>query len=237
MTETMVATPTVFMKKRVLLVEDDDGSRVSLIEDLMSEGYDVRAVANSRSCYEGAAQGFADLIVLKVKDGLEVCQRLRHKGSRVPILMLTAPGQPDERVLGLQLGADDCLTKPFEPAELLARVEALLRRASGARYTDNPGTYQFGTIHIDFDRHQVLRDRTPLAMLPLEYKLLRYFVQHRSVTLPRHRLLDEVWGYDATPTTRTVDVHVAGLRQKIEPDPQHPRHLLTIHRRGYKFVG
>jgi len=227
----------VIMKKRVLLVENEDRSQTSLIEPLQREGYDVQAAANSQLCYEAAAREAFDLIVLDVSDRLEVCQRLRHHRSRAPILMLTTPGQFHERVLGLKLGADDCLTKPFEPEEFLARAEALVRRACGVCYPDNPGTYEFGIIHIDFDRHQVLRDRAPLAILPLEYKLLRYFVQHGGVTLTRRRLLDEVWSYDGTPATRTVDVHVAGLRQKIEPDPQHPRHLLTIHRRGYKFVG
>src|SRR5581483_1326056 len=156
----------IIMKKRVLLVENEDVARGSLSERLRSEGYDVRAAANSRSCYEEAAQGGFDLIVLDVNDRLEVCQRLRHHRSRAPILMLTTPGQLGERVLGLKLGADDCLTKPFEPAELFARMEALLRRACGARYPDHAGTYEFGSIHIDFDRHQVLRDGTPLALLP-----------------------------------------------------------------------
>jgi|SRR6185312_12503207 len=225
------------MKKRVLLVAIEDVSRLALTEYLQSEGYEVQAAASSRSCYEQAAQKSFDLIVLDIEDRLEVCQRLRRHRSCASILMLTPPDQLHERVLGLKLGADDCLAKPFEPAELLARVEALLRRTRVTRYTDSPATYEFGIIQIDFERHQVLRDRRPVALLPLEYKLLRYFVQHGGVTLTRNKLLDEVWGYDATPTTRTVDVHVAGLRQKIEPVPQHPRHLLTIHRRGYKFIG
>ena len=224
------------MKKRVLLMEDDEDSQVSLIERLTGEGYEVKAIDASGSCYEQAARGAFGLIVLDVKNGPEVCRRLRDHHNRTPILMLTAPGQSDERVLGLKLGADDCLAKPFELEELLARIEALLRRACSAPYTDPTGMYEFGIIHIDFERHRVFRDRTPLTMLPLEYKLLRYFIQHPDVTLTRDRLLNEVWRYDTLLTTRTVDVHVAGLRQKIEPDPQHPCHLLTIHRRGYKFV-
>ncbi len=225
------------MKKRVLLVENEEMSRLALAERLEREGYEVQAATSSRPCYEGAARESFDLIVLNVENGLEVCQRLRDHRGRASILMLTTPGQLHERVLGLKLGADDCLTKPFEPAELLARVEALLRRTRSDRYTDRPGTYEFGNIRIDFERHQIFRERTLLPLLPLEYKLLRYFIQHGGVTLSRDRLLNEVWGYDATPATRTVDVHVAGLRQKIEPVPQHPRHLLTIHRRGYKFIG
>src|SRR5690349_15738829 len=135
------------MKQRVLLVENEDVSRLALTERLQGEGYDVQAAASSRSCYEAAARKSFDLIVLAVEDGLEVCQRLRDHRSRASILMLTPPGQLHERVLGLKFGADDCLTKPFEPAELLARVEALLRRMRGARDTGSPDTYEFGAIH------------------------------------------------------------------------------------------
>lgn len=233
----LLQRPCPRMKQRVLLVDDGGRSRASLTERLSNEGYEVQVVADSRSCYEEAAQGAFGLIVLDIHNRLELCQRLRQTCGRTPILMLTATDQPDERVLGLKLGADDCLAKPFDVTEFLARVEVLLRRACGTRYPDKPRAYEFGSIHIDLEQHQVLRDRTPLAMLPLEYRLLHYFVEHRGVTLTRNLLLGEVWGYDSTPATRTVDVHVASLRQKIEPSPQHPRHLLTIHRRGYKFVG
>jgi len=225
------------MNKRVLLVEYEEESQASLSGCLMREGYEVEVIGARGSCYEAAAQESFGVIVLDVKNGPEVCRRLREHCSRASILMLTASGHPADRVLGLKLGADDCLTKPFEPAELLARVEALLRRGTDARNINHRSTYEFGIIHIDFERHEVVRDQAPVAMLPLEYKLLRYFVHHPEVTLTRQLLLHEVWGYDAQPMTRTVDVHVASLRQKIEPDPQHPCHLLTIHRRGYKFVG
>ena len=225
-------------KKRVLLVQDEDESLGSLAELLTSKGYDLQRAAGSQSGHERAFRESFDLLLLDIKHGLDVCQSLRRKDSRVCILMLTAPGQLDDRVQGLKLGADDCLAKPFEPVELLARVEAVMRRASSvAPCTDGPVTYEFDRIHVDFVRHQVWKDRTPLLMLPLEYKLLRYFIQHQDVILTRHRLLEDVWGYDQAPTTRTVDVHVAGIRQKIEVDARRPRHLLTIHRRGYKFVG
>jgi len=229
------------MKKRVLLVEDEEGLRVSLTDRLRSEGYEVCTAEDGQTGYELAVQERHELVVLDVRlprrDGFDVCRNLRQNGIDVPILMLTARGQLDDRVLGLKLGADDYLVKPFEPVELLARMEALLRRASNVCYSSAPDAYEFGLVRIDLLQDQVMRNGAPLPMLPLEYKLLRYFIHHRDVTLSRHKLLDEVWGYDAMPTTRTVDVHVAGIRQKIEPDPRHPRYLLTIHRRGYKFVG
>lgn len=229
------------MKKRVLLVEDEEGLRVSLADRLRCEGYEVQGAADGQSGYEKATQDPFDLLILDVrlprKDGFGVCHDLRTNGSRIPILMLTARGELADRVRGLKVGADDYLLKPFEPTELLARMEALLRRTSGAPYAGDPVAYKFDLICVDFVRERVLREQVPLVLLPREYKLLRYFIQHRDITLTRDRLLDEVWGYDAMPTTRTVDVHVAGLRQKIEPNPQYPRYLLTIHRRGYKFVG
>jgi two-component system, OmpR family, alkaline phosphatase synthesis response regulator PhoP len=229
------------MRKRVLLVEDEENLLISLTDRLTSEGYDVQAVADGQTGYERAVQGHSDLIVLDVRlprrDGFDVCRSLRQNGSTVPILMLTARGQLEDRVLGLKLGADDYLMKPFEPAELLARMEALLRRATGHHRISETTAYEFGRVRVDLLREQVLRDQVVLPMLPLEYKLLRYFVEHRHLTLSRHQLLDEVWGYDAMPTTRTVDVHVAGIRQKIEPDPHRPRYLVTVHRRGYRFVG
>jgi two-component system, OmpR family, alkaline phosphatase synthesis response regulator PhoP len=229
------------MKKRVLLVEDEEGLLVALTDRLEHEGYDVQGAADGQAGYEKATREPFDLLVLDVrlpgKDGFAVCRELRTNGSRLPILMLTARGEVVDRVHGLKVGADDYLLKPFEPSELLARMEALLRRTAGGLYASEPEAYEFDLICVDFASERVLRNRVPLALLPREYKLLRYFIEHRDIILTRDRLLDEVWGYDATPTTRTVDVHVAGLRQKIEPHPQHPRYLLTIHRRGYKFVG
>lgn len=229
------------MRNRVLLVEDEENLLISLTDRLSSEGYEVQAVVDGQIGYERALQGGIDLIVLDVRlprrDGFDVCRSLRQNGSTVPILMLTARGQVEDRVLGLKLGADDYLIKPFEPAELLARMEALLRRATGKPLVRNVDDFEFGRVRVDLLREQVLRGEVALPLLPLEYKLLRYFIQHRNLTLSRHQLLDEVWGYDAMPTTRTVDVHVAGIRQKIEPEPHRPRYLLTVHRRGYRFVG
>jgi len=154
----------------------------------------------------------------------------------VPILMLTARARVEDRVLGLKLGADDYLTKPFEMAELLARVEALLRRTE-RRPLPDPTVYRFGDIEVDFRRAEILRAGVPVEMPAREYKLLSYMIRNREAVLSRNELLDEVWGYNAMPSTRTVDVHVAGLRQKLEPTPRYPRYILTVHGLGYKFIG
>jgi two-component system alkaline phosphatase synthesis response regulator PhoP len=161
---------------------------------------------------------------------------LRQIGIETPILMLTARGELVDKVVGLKLGADDYLTKPFEMMELLARVEALLRRSPGGA-SSGPDTYQFGSIRVDFKRAEVRRNGERIEMSALELKLLQYFIEHRGTALSRDQLLDEVWGYEATPSTRTVDVHVAWLRQKLEPNPRNPQFIVTVHRIGYKFTG
>jgi two-component system alkaline phosphatase synthesis response regulator PhoP len=150
--------------------------------------------------------------------------------------MLTARGQVVDRVVGLKLGADDYLVKPFEMAELLARVEALLRRGGAATTTSSGDTFRFGEIEIDFRKAEVTKSGQPIELSAREFKLLRYFVEHRGAALSRDELLNEVWGYNAMPSTRTVDVHVAWLRQKIEDNPRHPQHIHTVHGLGYKFV-
>jgi two-component system, OmpR family, alkaline phosphatase synthesis response regulator PhoP len=229
------------MKKRVLLIEDERTLRISLTDRLMDEGYSVETAQDGVTGYERARNEPFDLIVLDIKlprkNGFDVCRDLRHRGIDIPILMLTARGQVMDRVLGLKLGADDYLVKPFEPMELLARMEALLRRAPSATPVSDPDIYQFGAIRINFRCAEVERDGRQIALLPLEYKLLRYFIEHRGITISRPKILNEVWGFDVAPSTRSVDVYVAGLRRKIEPDPRHPKYLLTIHSLGYKFVG
>jgi two-component system alkaline phosphatase synthesis response regulator PhoP len=233
------------MIKRILLVEDEPGLVLTLTDRLTSEGYQVESARDGESGLERAASEVFDALILDVmlprKNGFDVCRDLRQRGINTPILMLTARGQIVDKVVGLKLGADDYLTKPFEMMELLARVEALLRRApaqtdlQGARQTAE--SYQFGPIKIDFRRAEVERDGVRLDFSAKEFQLLRYFIEHREATLSRDELLDEVWGYDAMPTTRTVDVHVAWLRQKLETNPRHPQFILTVHGMGYKFVG
>jgi two-component system, OmpR family, alkaline phosphatase synthesis response regulator PhoP len=228
------------MNKRLLLVEDEPGLVLTLTDRLTSEGYDVTSARDGETGLERAANEAFDGIILDVmlprKNGFDVCRDLRQRGVNTPILMLTARGQVVDKVVGLKLGADDYLTKPFEMMELLARVEALLRRAS-APAPNQAESYQFGAIKIDFRRAEVERAGEKLDLSAKEFQLLRYFIEHREATLSRDELLNGVWGYDAMPTTRTVDVHVAWLRQKLEPNPRHPQFILTVHGMGYKFVG
>lgn len=228
------------MNSRVLLVEDEPGLVLTLSDRLAKEGYAVATAADGEEGLKRATTESFDLVILDVmlpgKSGFDVCRDLRQKGFQKPILMLTARGQVTDKVVGLKLGADDYLTKPFEMMELLARVEALLRRAptGGAAPTE---TYRFGNVEIDFRRAEVARDGKPVELSALELKLLRYFIEHRGATISRDELLNEVWGYDAMPHSRTVDVHVSWLRQKIETNPSHPEFIVTVHRLGYKFVG
>jgi len=225
------------LKRRILLVEDEESLILTLRDRFQSEGYVVTVESDGESALMTGTRMPFDLIVLDValprKNGFDVCRDLRQRGIQTPILMLTARGQVVDRVVGLKLGADDYLTKPFEMMELLARVEALLRRARtmAANASD---AYAFGPVHVDFRSAEVRREG---ELSTLEIKLLRYFVEHRGAVLARNELLDKVWGYDATPVTRTVDVHVASLRQKLEANPSKPEFIVTVHGLGYKFLG
>jgi two-component system alkaline phosphatase synthesis response regulator PhoP len=227
-------------RPRILLVEDEPSLVVTLTDRLAAEGYLVEAAGDGVSAVERLTADRFDLVLLDValpgKNGFDVCRELRQQGSGVPVLMLTARGEVTDRVVGLKLGADDYLVKPFEMIELLARIEALLRR-SRADAASSTGGYGFGDVRVDFRAARVFRSGSQVSLSALEYKLLRYFIAHRDALLSRDELLDKVWGYDAMPTTRTVDVHVASLRQKIEANPAHPDHILTVHRLGYRFVG
>jgi two-component system alkaline phosphatase synthesis response regulator PhoP len=224
---------------RLLLVEDEPGLVMTLTDRLVAEGYDVESVTDGESGLSRATAESFDLIVLDGmlpgRDGFDVCRSVRQRGVQTPILMLTARGQVVDRVVGLKLGADDYLVKPFEMAELLARLEALLRRAP--RPAGAHETYQFGDIHVDFRKAEVTRGGAPVDLSAREFKLLCYFIEHRGATLSRDELLNEVWGYNAMPSTRTVDVHIAWLRQKLEEHARRPRYIHTIHGLGYKFTG
>src|SRR5476651_1071412 len=225
---------------RVLLVEDEPGLRLTLSDRLVSEGYTVETASDGESGLASASGGGFDLIVLDVMlprmNGFDVCREVRQRGVTTPILMLTAKGQVVDKVVGLKLGADDYLTKPFETIELMARLEALLRRRPSS---PQPGgeTYRFGETSVDFRRMEVTRGGVAVDLSAREFKLLRHFIAHRGATLSRDALLADVWGYDEMPLTRTVDVHVAGLRQKIESNPKSPEYILTVHGLGYKFAG
>ena len=230
------------MARRILLVEDEAGLLTTLTDRLTSEGYSVMIASDGEAGFTHATETAYDLILLDVmlpgKSGFDVCRDLRQRGVQTPIIMLTARGQTPDRVVGLKLGADDYIVKPFEMMELLARIEVQLRRTSNAS-TASPDaeSYRFGDIELNFRRAEVTRAGDALQLSAREFKLLSYFIRHRGGTLTRDKLLNEVWGYDAQVSTRTVDVHVAWLRQKLEPNPQHPQFILTIHGLGYKFIG
>jgi two-component system alkaline phosphatase synthesis response regulator PhoP len=229
------------MSKRILLVDDDPGVRMTLTDRLHDEGYVVETAADGEEGIARATREPFDLVVLDLMlpgiDGFDVCRDLRQKGVDFPILMLTARRQVADRVVGLKLGADDYLTKPFDVAELLARVEARLRRHGASPPPAPAQTYRFGPIDMDFRRAEVRRSGSLVDLSAKEFHLLRYFILHRGATLSRDELLNGVWGYDSVPSTRTVDTHVAWLRGKIEPDRRRPQFILTIHGLGYKFIG
>lgn len=231
------------MAHRILLVEDDPGLVMALADLLSAEGYGVETASDGLEGLERASgnAGF-DLIILDVmlpgKSGFDVCRDLRQRGVGTPVLMLTARGQVIDKVLGLKLGADDYLTKPFEPLELLARIEAVLRRRqTGLSPTDSTEeTYSFGSVRVDFRSTEVRRGDRRVELSAREFQLLRYFIEQRGATLSRRQLLKQVWGYETEILTRTVDVHVGLLRQKLEDDVKNPRHFLTVRGHGYKFV-
>ena len=227
------------MERRILLVEDEPGLVMTLGDRLRSEGHHVQAAGDGQTGFEMASAGAFDLIVLDLmlprKNGLDLCRELRQRGISTPILMLTARGQTVDKVVGLKIGADDYLTKPFEMLELLARVEALLRRAPA--FSSSRDVFQFGPVRVDLRRTEVVRHGKPVTLSAKEFQLLRYLVEHRGTTVSRETLLSEVWGYGGLTSSRTVDVHVAWLRQKLEEDPRQPQLILTVHGLGYRLGG
>ncbi|MFN7927232.1 MAG: response regulator transcription factor [Blastocatellia bacterium] len=227
--------------RRILLVEDEPSLVMTLSDLLASEGHRVQTISDGQQGFETACRQEFELLILDVmlpnKNGFDICRELRARGVQTPILMLTARGQVIDKVLGLKLGADDYLTKPFEAIELLARVEALLRRVPAVAVVKLPETFRFGAVQVDFRRTQVRRNGQLIDVSAREFELLRYFIQQRDTTISRQQLLRDVWGYDEEAMTRTIDVHVGALRQKLEDDAQQPRHFLTVRGLGYKFVG
>ena len=227
------------MSARILIVEDESGLATTLKDRLQKAGHTVSVALEGNSGMAMALREPFDLLILDLmlpgQNGLTICQKLRQLGSNMPILMLTARRQTMDKVIGLRTGADDYLTKPFKMMELLARVDALLRRAGGGRAAGQ-ARYQFGDLKIDIRSTEVMREGRAVALSAKEFQLLRYFVENRGATLSRDQLLREVWGYGGQPSTRTVDVHVAWLRQKIEKDPKNPQLILTVVGLGYKFV-
>lgn len=225
---------------RILLVEDAPTAAQMLAIDLREQTHAVDVSADGEAALYQASVNDYDLVILDImlprKDGFEVCRELRTSGLKIPILMLTARDAINDRVTELDTCADDYLTKPFEVMELLARIEALLRRSPKTNQSSIE-TFHFGTIVIDFRQATVEKDNQQIELSALEFKLLQYLIEHRGKVIKRNELLDEVWGYNAMPSTRTVDVHIAWLRQKLEENPRYPNFIQTVHGLGYKFVG
>ena len=226
------------MSARILLVEDEPGLVMTLSDMLMIEGYAVESATDGNTGLARASGEPFDLVILDVmlpgKSGLDVCRELRFRGKDVPILMLTAKSQLVDRVVGIKIGADDYLTKPFEAPELLARIEALLRRAKKEKLAP-VGQYQFGNVEVDFERGDVTKAGVPISLAGKELELLRYLIDHRGNVVSRDELLEGVWEYQPGVSSRTIDVHVAWLRQKLEENPQNPKHIHTVRGVGYRF--
>lgn len=224
---------------RILIVEDEPDMVTGLRDNFELEGYGVLVARDGEEGLKKALEEKPDLIVLDLMlpkmSGLDVCRNLRKSSFERPILMLTARGQELDKVLGLEVGADDYITKPFSLNELLARVRAHLRRAN--HEVTSVEHYSFSGIDLDFQKFKASKNDSPIELSPREFELLRFLVNHRGETVTREQLLDAVWGYDAMMFTRTVDNHVAKLRQKLEDDPENPAFILTVHRVGYRFVG
>jgi DNA-binding response OmpR family regulator len=226
---------------KILIVEDDRAILLGLKENLGYEGHTVAEAGRGDEALERLAATRPDLVVLDVMlpglNGFEVCRRIRKTDRRLPILMLTARSEDVDKVMGLDLGADDYLTKPFSVPELLARVRALLRRAQVTEEPTLPETLEFGEVRLDFVRYTATRKGKPLHLTAKEFALIQYLAAHPGVAIRRDVLIDRVWGEDVHSTNRTVDTHILSLRNKLEPDASRPRHLLTVHGVGYKFAG
>lgn len=229
---------SVKMCHNVLLVEDEEGLRMTVGDRLRKDGYRVDYAMDGDDAFEKATQAPFDLIILDImlprRDGFTVCRDIRQAGLITPILMLTARAQTTDKVKGLRIGADDYVTKPFDMQELMARAEALIRRAP-IKPTTSTDVFHFGSLRIDLRGTELARDGKLVNLTAREFELLRYFIEHGETTLSRDELLKEVWGYSTGAFTRTVDVHVASLRQKLEKDPKHPKFIVTIQGLGYKF--
>jgi two-component system alkaline phosphatase synthesis response regulator PhoP len=225
------------MNESILIVEDEAALRTTLSDRLRGEGYVVDTAIDGHEAFEKVTNLPFDLVILDLmlpsRSGLDVCRDIRRAGMATPILILTARNETIDKVVGLKLGADDYVTKPFEAAELIARIEALLRRVP---IHTGQGIHKFGSIRVDVKRAEVTRDGKPVYLTDREFQLLRYFLERAGTTVPRKELLQSVWGYDADTLTRTVDTHVASLRQKLEENPKRPELIVTISGVGYKFT-
>jgi len=224
--------------KKILIIEDDPATLTGIEETLKEEHFDVSTVMSGQMGYEKAKEGKYDLIILDLmlpeKNGIDICKDLRRDGINTPILMLTGKKEEIDKVIGLEIGADDYVTKPFSIRELVARVKALLRRPQEIR--PEVEEYSFDNIYLNFKKQEAKKGNNPVELSVMEFKVMKYFIQREGEVIERNNLLDEVWGYENYPSTRTVDNFILNLRKKIEVDHSNPKHLLTVHGAGYKFV-
>jgi len=228
------------MKEKILIIEDEEDLVKGLKLNLAGEGYDVAWAYDGQEGIRKALEERPDLIILDIMlpkmDGLEVCREIRQKNMNIPIIMLTAKGEEVDKVVGLEVGADDYITKPFSIRELLARLKAHLRREK-RELKKIPEAYSFGDVEVDFSHFKVRRKGKEVDLTSLEVEILKYFVAHRGEVVTREALLDKIWGYERFPTTRTIDNHILKLRKKIEEDPAHPKYIFSVYGAGYRFMG
>ncbi len=224
--------------KQILIIEDDPAILKGLKVSLEAENYKVKSQSDGEMAYQAAKSDNFDLIILDImlpnKNGLDICRDLRKNGINTPILMLTSKKEELDKVLGLEIGADDYVTKPFSIRELLARIKAILRRKENT--VNEFSEYSFGNVHLDFVKHEAEKNGQSIKLSEMELNILKFFIQHEGEVISRDKFLDNVWGYNTFPTTRTVDNYILSLRKKIEDDFSNPEHLITIHKGGYKFI-
>ncbi len=226
-------------KKQILVIEDEDLIREALIEDFLIEGYDVDASADGISGLEKAKSPGVDLIILDIMlpeiNGFDLCKKLRYEGIDTPIIMLTAKGQEIDRVVGLEVGADDYVTKPFSPRELQARVKAVLRRSEKKAARDSPFFLKFGALQVDFSKYECYKNRQKINLTAHEFELLRYLFENKGRVIDRNELLDKVWGVDVVIGPRTIDTHMANLRRKVEDNVNQPKLIISVRGIGYRI--
>lgn len=224
--------------KKILIIEDDPATITGLEESLKEEYFEVTTSLSGKMGYEKAVEGIYDLIILDLmlpeKNGIDICKDLRKAGVSTPIIMLTGKKEEVDKIIGLEIGADDYVTKPFSVRELVARVKALLRRPQSIKADIDD--YSFSDVYLNFKKQEAKKGNKPIELSAMEFKVMKYLVQREGEVIERNELLNEVWGYENYPSTRTVDNFILNLRKKIEDDPSNPKHLLTIHGAGYKFV-
>jgi len=224
--------------KRILIIEDDPAILLGLEASLKEEHFEILSSSDGEKGYQLGKKENLDLIILDVmlpnKNGFDICKDWRKEGNNTPVIMLTSKKDEIDKIMGLEIGADDYITKPFSVRELLARIKAVLRRKN--EIIKDIEEYSFSNVHINFRKLEAMKEEKPLDLSATEFKVLKFFIEHEGEVVTREMLLDNVWGYESLPTTRTVDNFILSIRKQIEDDPSNPKHLITIHKAGYKFI-